>query len=336
MRIEPLDLRTAPEAEVRAVYDVIAANQVEAAPGWEPDSWSDFLGTARHPVPWRPYLWWVARADAGRIVGSAAYIAEERSTNRDKCEVYVDVEGAARRRGLGRALLRVAAEQAMSDGRTTLGSACSEAPGPLAFVEAVGMEPKLRERRSGVRLAAVDRAMLDKWATPVPGYEVVAWDGPCPAELVDRFAEAHAIMNTQPFDDFDLDPEVLTPDELGELEAGRLATGTEWATIAVLDVRTGEVAGYTDMQFRPDRGVAEQGDTGVAVAHRNQGLGRLLKAVMLLRVLDQRPSVTAVETWNAGSNAPMLRINTELGFETVEWTWNVQGPTSEVLARTQP
>lgn len=336
MRIEQLDLRTAPEADVRAVYDVVAANQREAVPHWEPDSWADFLGTARRPIAWRPMTWWVARHGDGTMVGAAVLVCEQRSTNRHQAEVQVDVHPSVRRRGLGRTLVRVAAERAAAEQRTMLDAACHDEPGPLAFATAVGFAPKLRERRSGVHMASVDRAMLERWATPVPGYEVLAWDGECPPVLLERLARAAAVMNTAPLEDYEMEPEAITPDELRELEVAKVAKGTEWSTVAAVDAGTGEIAGYTEMVFRPDRNVAEQGDTGVWPEHRNRGLGRLLKAVMLLRVAEQRPWITAVETWNAGSNAPMLRINDEIGFETVAWEWTVQGLTSDVLARTQP
>jgi mycothiol synthase len=59
--------------------------------------------------------------------------------------------------------------------------------------------------------------------------------------------------------------------------------------------------------------------------YRNRGLGRWLKAAMLERVLDDRPEVKRVRTENADSNAPMLKINQELGFRHyfAEYDWQV-------------
>ena len=60
--------------------------------------------------------------------------------------------------------------------------------------------------------------------------------------------------------------------------------------------------------------------------HRNLGLGRWLKAANALRLLDERPEVTTIETWNAGVNAAMLAINHAMGFQPVaEWQeWTLQ------------
>ena len=55
----------------------------------------------------------------------------------------------------------------------------------------------------------------------------------------------------------------------------------------------------------------------VAGASQGEGLGRLLKATNALRLLDERPEVRSIITWNAFSNAPMLGINIAMGFEIV-------------------
>ena len=49
-------------------------------------------------------------------------------------------------------------------------------------------------------------------------------------------------------------------------------------------------------------------------AHRNRGLGRWLKAVMMEKVLRDLPEVHTIRTGHADSNAPMRKINEELGY----------------------
>jgi GNAT superfamily N-acetyltransferase len=71
--------------------------------------------------------------------------------------------------------------------------------------------------------------------------------------------------------------------------------------------------GYHSLQ--PD--LVEQMDTGVDPKHRNQGLGRWIKAAMALKLRDGYPQVRRIDTENAGSNEPMLNINIEMGFKPI-------------------
>jgi mycothiol synthase len=61
-----------------------------------------------------------------------------------------------------------------------------------------------------------------------------------------------------------------------------------------------------------EAGLVHQWFTGVDPAVR--GRGKWLKAAMLLHLRVVHPDTVAIETGNAGSNAPMLSINHQLGF----------------------
>ena len=73
--------------------------------------------------------------------------------------------------------------------------------------------------------------------------------------------------------------------------------------------------------------IAFQRATGVREEHRNLGLGRWLKAANIEELLRKNPSARFVRTGNADSNAPMLRINRQMGFKPfiskMEWQGNV-------------
>lgn len=89
-------------------------------------------------------------------------------------------------------------------------------------------------------------------------------------------------------------------------------------TLAAREKSSGRLAGFTELMLNPAKPlVAQQGNTGVLEIYRNQGLGRWLKAAMLRRLCQERPG-------NADSNAPMLKINTQLGFQPYQATSVVQ------------
>jgi hypothetical protein len=75
------------------------------------------------------------------------------------------------------------------------------------------------------------------------------------------------------------------------------------------------------MTWRPGKPwLVEQGDTAVHADHRGHRIGWWLKAVNALRVLDEKPNVRFIETWNDGGNRWMLDINDAMGFRPVA-TW---------------
>ena len=81
------------------------------------------------------------------------------------------------------------------------------------------------------------------------------------------------------------------------------------------ETATGALAGYTEIIWDPAKPqIAQQQDTAVLPQYRGQGLGRRLKAAMLAKLAQERPQVRWVRTENADANAPMLKINEELGF----------------------
>jgi GNAT superfamily N-acetyltransferase len=60
-------------------------------------------------------------------------------------------------------------------------------------------------------------------------------------------------------------------------------------------------------------GLVTQGDTGVVRAYRGRGIAVAMK----LAVIDyaRKNGLRMVKTWNASNNAPMLAVNTKLGFK---------------------
>lgn len=65
--------------------------------------------------------------------------------------------------------------------------------------------------------------------------------------------------------------------------------------------------------------------------HRGQGLGKWLKAAVLLDLPGEFPGVQRVRTGNADSNAAMLGINRALGFAPAFGRTDWQGRARELL-----
>ena len=276
----------------------------------------------RHPAADAEVLGWFVVDDAGEPVGLAVLEARTGRGNDDRAWVTdLWVRPTERRRGLGRLLADAVVEAARERGRTTL-SHGHQWPheGAEGFAAALGCVPELVDDQNRLVVADLDRAVLESWAVVPDGYSVVAFDIPCPDDLLDDFVRVQDVMNTAPRSETE-NPSITTAAIVRDSERRLSSRSIERWVVAVRHDGSGELVGYTELVLEPyKRWLGRQGDTAVAVPHRGHGLGRVLKAVNALRLLDERPEVTHVETWNAASNEHMLAINHAMGFRRVsQW-----------------
>jgi GNAT superfamily N-acetyltransferase len=76
----------------------------------------------------------------------------------------------------------------------------------------------------------------------------------------------------------------------------------------------GRPVGLSFLTYR--EGSVETGFTGVLRDHRNKGIARALKLETLCQAVEL--GVEAVETDNDSQNAPILRLNEEIGYRQVD------------------
>jgi predicted GNAT family acetyltransferase len=129
------------------------------------------------------------------------------------------------------------------------------------------------------------------------------------------------IWNDMPREESELEDSVLTIEMHQDFfRRAEFLQESIW-TFVVTDEKSNPV-GMTETGVGPlFPALAYQGDTGVVHEHRGKGLGRMLKYQMLDKLLTD-PLSLSVEWWcthNAGSNSHMLKINDELGYETLAY-----------------
>lgn len=328
--IRPFDIMTASDAEVRRVWELLNAVEREALPDEEPFPFEEHLSYERNRAATVVSHEWVAEVD-GEVVGEAWSEWEDVPDNRHLAWGGVTVRADHRRQGLGSRLLLEILRVSEADGRTVVGfDSRPGIPAGEAFVTSIGAERKIVGHRNGLWIRDLDIAMLNQWVDKAKEraheYSLIRFDGPCPDEYAERFAALQNVMNTAPRDDLDMEDEVLTVERLRDREEAWARRKLESTTFVAVHEPTGEFAGYTELTFPPTWPTRSyQNDTGVDPAHRDKGLGRWLKAANLLAVIDERPQIERILTWNAGSNDPMLHINHALGFRLVEEIPGYQG-----------
>jgi GNAT superfamily N-acetyltransferase len=259
---------------------------------------------------------WVA-VDADRVIGYAL-LELPLLDNPHLAMLEVGIDVARRRQGVATALTRLAAQAAQDAGRRTiLVEALDGTPGAAACA-ALGGHPALGSTSSTLRLANLDRALVDSWIEQrterAAGYSLVRWIGPCPDDLLKPFAQLRAAMETAPKGDLDITIE-WSPESIRAAEAAHARCHRRNLVLCARDDTSGELVALTDVLVPAGRRtLALQEDTVVRPDHRNRGLGRWVKAEMLRWLADEEPQLEQIVTWNATENAPMRGINTELGF----------------------
>lgn len=337
MDIIYIDDEEVSDEELARIHALSAEVEKEALPDDPPTPFEEFRGWVRHVPEFRKNHRWVIPdpVNAQEVIAHASLSLKYVETNRNRGSFWIEVRKDARRQGLGRRLLATVLDKAKEEDRTLLDSWTNEGAGAERFLEAIGMERRYRERQSRLYLNDVDREMLASWVARAEEraseYEIVSWDGLTPDDLLADFADLKGVMNTAPREDFEEEDEVFTPERIAEQERAFQAQERSWWTM-VARHPSGELAGYTELTFSRWRDwLSYQGDTGVRPSHRDRGLGRWLKAAMLQRLVAEKPDVRWIDTWNAGSNRPMLNINEALGFRSLLYwgAWQADRATLE-------
>jgi mycothiol synthase len=243
----------------------------------------------------------------------------EYATNKHLYWADAYVRPDQRRKGVGSLWLGVLARQMDEHGCTVVGFSADHEEGH-AFLTWLGAKPKLTDIESRLELARVDWAKVERWVQEgqqrSPQTRLEMYDGPLPEEMwADFAAQRTALLNTMPFEDLDLGDIVVTPERIREWNEQFALVGMVFHT-ALTREPDGTISGMTDVEWAPfSRTHIQQQFTGVLPSARGRGIGKWLKAAMLLHIRELYPDAQWVATGNARSNAPMLKINRDLGFE---------------------
>ena len=330
LQIKTFDPHKATEADFVAMNKFRNRMQAEY---WPEDPLRTVEETMR---AWRsipPYLeehvWTVWSADSIVALGSAEISRTQ--DNQHMAWFEIEVLPEYRRQRIAKHLLKLISEVARREKRHLMMSFTdSEIPAGLEFMKRLGARPGMESRTNQLNLADLDRTLLREWQDQAPTDESALglWDGPFPEAEIDAIVEMKsAIVSSMPRDNLELEDRKFTKKELRQREESLVEQKMERWTLYAKHRATGELAGYTEVfweSFQPE--TLRQGDTGIYPKYRNKGLGRWLKAAMVEKVLRERPQVKRIRMGNANSNAPMLKINCEMGFKPYKnWTtWQIE------------
>jgi GNAT superfamily N-acetyltransferase len=338
IRLEPFSYRTLDEETSAAIFAHHEELWTEMHPDDPPRNLEQVRARWAALPPFLRTYGWLARQPAGHVIASGALFLTDMEENRHVVQAELEVIPEWRRQALGWRLARRLLEAARDEERRLLIFSTNDRDeGGAAFARRLGAHAGLTAHTNQLDLRQLDRELLRRWQESggerAAGFDLGLWDGRYPEEDLEAITELTRVMNSAPTDDLDVEDFNFTSEQIRQIEAQQLSGGRKRWTLYARERASGRFAGYTVVVLDPARPqIVQQGDTGVLPAFRGQGLGRWLKAAMLEKVLAEWPEGRFVRTGNADSNAPMLRINKQLGFRPymAETVWQL--PVTEGLA----
>jgi GNAT superfamily N-acetyltransferase len=320
MRWDPSDTEIA-----RACHEVRLAVWATDDPLQPPKSFGVFRvwltgGWNSDPVE----VWYIPGESGGVVAWYQLHLPD--LENLDRAFVLPVVHPAARRDGIGTALLRHAARRAAANDREMLdGFALQNSPGEL-FARRMGASPTLLEIRRVFDVAAMPAgraaSIRADAARAAGGYSLVSWTGPAPEEYLGQIAAVYNAFADAPRGE-GVEPELWDARRVRERADSVLRAGAARGyTVTAVHEATGEMAAITQVEIDPEQPEwGYQGLTTVTRPHRGHRLGLLVKAAMLEWLAETEPKVERIETVNASDNKHMIAINEALGFQATEAGW---------------
>lgn len=268
--------------------------------------------------------WLVSLPDEPSFVGSVLLMlakegSQEYEDRKHTAFARIYVHPDYRRRGFGTKILewlvKYAREKDISIFQTGSTLSCGK-----AFAAHFHCKEALNQIENRLYVDDLDVAQLQQWnqagAERNSMTRIRLYAGRVPNEFMDAYcAVMNAVVPQVPMGELESMVITFTPEVLQKhLDMIEQHGGTMLTALTLEN--DGSASGVTRMEYNPGKPhEITQDITGVLDSHRGRGLGKWLKAHMMLHVLAQYPALVYVVTGNASVNAPMLSINQRMGFK---------------------
>ncbi|SFR22204.1 Acetyltransferase (GNAT) domain-containing protein [Lentzea waywayandensis] len=329
--VKAFDVAAASEADLHGYYEVSVESHAVDLPNEPRMSFDEFVGKLKNPPTGVGALeHWLVRRDG--LVVAAVTVAFPEEENAHIALTTVTVHPRLRRQGIGTSALRALLPELMGRGRGVVEAwqLLKGGAGERWALE-IGFQPAKSMELQALVFAQTDSA---RWKAKAPaGYRLERWVGAAPDHLVSSYAAAHAAMDDAPIGDSDFKSVQWSAARVREIEADLRSREIERRVVVAVHEQTGEVVGLTEIELYPNRpAVAMQGDTAVVADHRGHGIGLWIKAHMVCWLIEERPVLQRVHTGTHTENTHMLKVNEQLGFETLRSVVAVNRPAAELTA----
>ncbi|MHA2309095.1 MAG: N-acetyltransferase family protein [Candidatus Heimdallarchaeaceae archaeon] len=243
--------------------------------------------------------------------------SETYKENSNYMEYYINILDKYYGRGIGTFALVKVRDVALEHEKTLLATDTHYQTGK-AFLQAIGAELEIGVENR-LQLKDIDWQTVELWykkgQQKSPQTTLMQLHS-IPEEIIEQFSRVYTeTYNQQPWGGLDDVALKFSPKYFRHRVKALTETKSQWIVFLTIE-EDGKISGLTEMIYNPNlRTLITQELTGVKQEYRGRGLGKRLKAAMLLKIKEDFPEVTTIRTENATSNAPMLSINERLGFK---------------------
>jgi RimJ/RimL family protein N-acetyltransferase len=258
-----------------------------------------------------------------KIIGWAGFgYAEETSSdyeeNKHIAQFNIVILKDYRRKGIGTEFLKHIVKEIHEAGKTVIECGSDHEAGK-AFLDHYNAEKTIEGAENRLEMVDVDWDMMQQWIEEgpkrAPDVKIETFLDECPEEILDEYCEMYTeALNMQPLGETEsranINGKARRKYEKRTKELGQ----TNYTMIT--REKDGRISGLTEIYYDPrERHRLFQGLTGVRPEFRGRGLGKWLKALMIVYVKENYPEVERIITGNAESNEAMLSINKRMGFK---------------------
>ncbi|MGY5872254.1 MAG: hypothetical protein RTV72_08425 [Candidatus Thorarchaeota archaeon] len=284
-----------------------------------------YLGTNPQTEPLRIFA--MNKEKSVFYSGSGLYRATEKDPNYEINKHIGYVMGTVRlpyqRKKIASKLLQLLAIEAKKVGLNSIESGVF-LESAKRFWEYLGAKVVDRDFTSDLRADEIDYDLIEQWREEGKKRAVgvsLEFYSRIPDDILEEFLALHEEVHG------------IEADLEGHEREGRHAMSVETyhhrtkqnekagvEVISLLSRETeGAISGFTEVYFmrKDEPGRVNQGMTGVGRKYQGRGIGKWLKAEMIVHLKEIYPKMTEIRTGNATVNAPMLSINRRLGFKTI-------------------
>lgn len=321
IQIKNFNFRNATQAEYSAFNEFNNKINQELFPEEKPRSLEEMILSLQNYPVYNEFIFSVVECKNTKKIIGYSQISFSREDNLHLLYFNINILPEFRRQGIGKKLFSKIVDFARKENRNTImTNTFSTCLAGEEFISKTGAEKVLDINTKRLVIQNIEPNLLSKLKEKSKqiqeNFEIEFLEGKFNDENLKSIADLYnLISNSQYLGDIDMEFK-YTPEHLRMNEKYLFSTGLIRWVMFVKEKQSGNIIGLTEVTQNPNKSdKINQVFTGILNEYQNKGLGSWLKLSMLEKIIKEKNEIKFIHTDNALKNAPIDKINKELGFE---------------------